>query len=143
MTCGPPTSCSCRWPRSRADSGRDGVYGHAVQFADPSAAPELQAAFAARLPQPARLTGALLAHWRAFDRVGCFDGRLRLGAAIDWCARAAHTGLRLDVLAQTVLRRRIHDHNLGLRERARYRDYLAIARGQVQRHRDLITGNSC
>lgn len=55
--------------------------------------------------------GAGLFRRRAFERVGMFDARLRLGEDTDWFARAAEHGLVVDRMEATVLMVRRHAEN--------------------------------
>ena len=108
----------------------DLVYGQVIEF---------RAAAGGRVvenpPATALLAGTALLRASAFHRVGWFRTDLRLGEFIDWCARAHETGLRMDALAQPVLRRRIHGSNTGIREHAARTDYVQVVRAALERRR--------
>jgi len=105
--------------------GLDLIYGQAIEFGGGMASP----------PQAALLAGTALLRTASFHRVGWFRTDLRVGEFIDWCARAREAGLRMEALAEAVLRRRIHGSNLGVREREARADYLEVVRAALERRR--------
>ena len=112
------------------------VCGHAVQF--PS--PELpQSALAGvridREKVPARLPGALLMHRSAFDRVGPFSTTYVTAESLDWFLRAEEIGIRSEMLPEVVLRRRVHDDNLGIRRRDTRIDFVRVLKAALDRRR--------
>src|SRR4051794_13257460 len=64
---------------------------------------------------PGLIPGTMLIKRAAFDRVGKFQGGLKVGEFIDWYARAVELKLRSLVMPQLFLWRRIHDSNQGIR----------------------------
>jgi GT2 family glycosyltransferase len=78
-----------------------------------------------------------LARADVFRAVGGFDERWRAGDFIDWFIRARERGLRHTLLPDLVLWRRIHDANLGVRERANYVDLARIIKAARDRRRTL------
>jgi glycosyltransferase involved in cell wall biosynthesis len=117
----------------------DVVYGMAVQRrirpqADAAGAPE--AADALALPAvPAYLPGAMLIRRAAFDRVGPFDTRWRLGSVVDWYARSVEAGLAQDLVPAVVYERRIHGGNLGIVASKHRTDYLGVVKAALDRRR--------
>jgi glycosyltransferase involved in cell wall biosynthesis len=83
---------------------------------------------------PARLPSALLIRRAAWARVGPLDETLRIGAPVDWYARARARGLREHLLADVVYERHIHGANLGLSAGAA-EAYFTVVRRQVRRLR--------
>jgi glycosyltransferase involved in cell wall biosynthesis len=81
---------------------------------------------------PARLPSALLIRRQAWSRVGPFDERLRIGAPVEWYARASAGGLRERLLPDVVYERHIHGGNLGLSPGAAAA-YFAVVRRQLGR----------
>jgi glycosyltransferase involved in cell wall biosynthesis len=86
-------------------------------------------------PSPGFLPGTLLARRQAFDRVGPFNTGLRVGEFIDWYARAQEAGLTTRLEPDVWLRRRIHEDNLGIRERTSQGDYLRVLKAAMDRRR--------
>jgi len=105
----------------------DLVFGQVQQFYDGGA--DLGG------PEPGILPGTLLARREAFDRVGPLTETLKLGEFIDWYARAREAGLNTRMEATVWLRRRIHEDNLGVRERASRSDYLRVLKAAMDRRR--------
>ena len=105
--------------------GVDLVYGQVIEFRGGADGP----------PTAALLPGTALLRAATFRRVGWFRTDLRLGEFIDWGARACEAGLRMDALAEPVLRRRIHGSNIGFRERAARADYVEVVRAALERRR--------
>jgi glycosyltransferase involved in cell wall biosynthesis len=119
----------------REDIALEAVFGHAVQFEDGAAA-ERSRLPAAGAAVPARLPGAMLIRREALHRVGPFDGGYRVANVVQWGLRAAECGLRTRMLDEVVLRRRIHDRNIGITNKEQVTaDYLAIARAAIGRRR--------
>jgi len=81
--------------------------------------------------------GTMLVRRSAFERVGPFDERLRVGEFLDWYSRARALGLREATLPETLYQRRIHDDNMGLRERDSRKDYLRVLKAHLDRKRAL------
>ncbi|HEY4187786.1 MAG TPA: glycosyltransferase [Polyangia bacterium] len=82
----------------------------------------------------ARLPSALLIRREAWARIGPFDETLRIGAPVDWYARASAAGLRERLLPDVVYERHIHGANLGFSADAA-EAYFAVVRRQVRRLR--------
>ena len=60
-----------------------------------------------------------------------------LGEFLDWYARAQDAGIRTHMLEDIMLRRRIHDANMGLQEKNRRADYLRVFKASLDRRRKL------
>lgn len=73
----------------------------------------------------------------AFARVGPFSETLRVGVTVDWSARAVDLGLRSATLEATVLERRLHAGNNGLRAHDARTDYVSVVRATLARRRAL------
>jgi glycosyltransferase involved in cell wall biosynthesis len=80
--------------------------------------------------QPGVCRAAMLIRRRAFDWIGPFDQSFRFVDFIDWYGRANALGLRMRLLPDVVLLRRIHATNTGRthREAQRNEDLLALKR---------------
>jgi glycosyltransferase involved in cell wall biosynthesis len=84
---------------------------------------------------PGFLPGAMLIKRSSFFRAGKFSTQWRVGEFIDWYLRAEETGLKSFLLPHVVLMRRIHDANMGIRERASRSDYVKIVKASLDRRR--------
>jgi len=113
-----------------AEPDLDAVYGLARQrWSRPGAADRESD------PVPARLPGALLIRRAAFDRVGPFETRWRLGSVVDWYARAVDAKLRMAMVPAVVYERRIHGRNLGIVAAEHRTDYLEVVKAALDRRR--------
>lgn len=117
----------------------DVVVGHTEQFAQPGL-PEAAARFEALPPahrvMPARLPSAVLIRRTGIAKAGPFRTEAAVANVVDWYARVQEAGLREVMLEQVVYRRRIHDANIGIRERERAQaDYLAVVKAALDRRR--------
>ena len=84
---------------------------------------------------PGLVPGTMLIKRDAFDRVGMFQGGLKVGEFIDWYARAVELKLRSLVMPDLFLWRRIHDSNQGIRERQSVSDYARVLKAKLDRRR--------
>ncbi len=112
----------------------DMVFGHVIQFYD------LGNNFSSEdeLPidnegQPGYLPGTMLIKRDTFFQVGLFDTEYRVGEYIDWYIRAIEIGLTEIMLPEVVLKRRIHESNIGIRARNCQTDYLRILKAKLDR----------
>lgn len=81
------------------------------------------------------VAGTLLIKRESFFKVGPFETQWRLGEFVDWYARATELGLKSHLLAYVVMKRRIHDTNIGIRERSSQVDYVRILKRALDRRR--------
>jgi glycosyltransferase involved in cell wall biosynthesis len=87
------------------------------------------------VPMTGQLASSMLIRRESFDRVGPFRTDVKLGEFVDWYMRASEKGLRSRTLAEVVLRRRIHDSNIGLRHRDSSGDYARLLKDALDRRR--------
>jgi glycosyltransferase involved in cell wall biosynthesis len=118
------------------DPSLDLVFGHLEHFVSPDLSPEQ----AARLvcpadAQPGYSATCMLARREVFERVGPFREDLDVGEFIDWMARARECGLRDAMLPETVLLRRLHRSNLGIRRRDSRGDFAVVVKAALDRRR--------
>ena len=71
----------------------------------------------------------------AFAQVGPFDPKLLAGEFGDWHLRARDLGLRIEMLDEPVVRRRVHDANLTRDSDRLAAGYLQVARLAIERRR--------
>lgn len=80
--------------------------------------------------------GAMLIRREAFDRVGEFPTNVRIGEFIDWYARAQDCGLRPLSLPETMVRRRLHHHNLTRGQEDTRAAYFDVLREALRRRQE-------
>lgn len=69
-------------------------------------------------------------------QAGTFDESLALGDYADWLVRLQALGLSMVYLDKPLARRRLHENNLGSRQKNRRKDYLEVVRRKLQRERE-------
>ena len=118
-----------------ADPELDMVLGHCVEIRQREWATRLAFPGPPEGGVPGYLPGTCLIRRAAFERVGSFEPSLRAGEFIDWLLRARARGLRIRMLPDIVLWRRLHDANHGVMERAAYSDYAQVLKNELDRRR--------
>jgi glycosyltransferase involved in cell wall biosynthesis len=114
----------------------EAVFGHVRQFVSPDVGPEAAARVRYHAEvMPGQVPGAMLIRREAFDRVGPFDPQWRVGEFVHWYARATEAGLRTVLLPDIVLHRRLHDDNVGIKQRAQSVQYVRILKAALDRRR--------
>ena len=118
------------------DAKIDAVFGHVREFISPDLDPEA----GARLRRPAEdmqwmAPNLMLIRRASFQRVGPFSADLRVGVTVDWYARALEAELKMSVVPEVVLERRLHANNNGLREQDARSQYLHVLKASLDRRR--------
>jgi len=81
---------------------------------------------------PGYVSGGMLAHQRAFDRVGRFNPELWFGDSADWFMRAKSLGVSVHCLDEVLLYHRMHANNITRRLADRSKaEWLRILRGNI------------
>ncbi|HXZ79275.1 MAG TPA: glycosyltransferase family A protein [Terriglobales bacterium] len=119
------------------DPGLDMVFGQARQLHDGE---EWNLGVSQLTCAPGELmAGMIPGTWMVrrdcFSRVGPLRTDYRIGEFIEWYARAIDMGCRATVLPDLLLWRRIHDSNLGVRERKSAPDYARVLKSALDRRR--------
>ena len=114
----------------------EAVFGSVRQFYSP----DLDVSVARRIRliaevMPGIVPGTMLIRKDAFLRVGWFVTTLRIGEFIDWHSRAVEARLRMLMLPEVVMQRRLHEANLGIRERDAAVDYVRLLKAALDRRR--------
>ena len=114
----------------------DIVFGHHQRFynRDSGADPTREAGAGTEI-LPAPLKAAMLIRRDSFFRVGLFDTTLRMGDFVDWYIRASEIKLRILMPPDVVLKRRIHDDHMSIRNRYAATDYVRIVKASLDRQR--------
>ncbi len=109
----------------------DMVMGNVEQFREtgPNTAPVSLGIFEGYL----KIT--VLVRRSALFRVGLFDPQWKTGDFIDWYIRATELPLKTVMLPDVVARRRIHETNMGIRQRDARSEYPRIMRMAMERRR--------
>ena len=124
----------CALLQSRPELGC--VFGHARQFLSPDLDPAARERIRGDgVVQPAPLPSSMLIRREAFFAVGPFSDTLSLGEPVEWYARAVEHGLRMEVLPDVVVHRRLHPWSQGFRKRGARTDYATILAARLRRRR--------
>lgn len=121
-----------------ADEGLDVVFAHMVEF-DERCRPE-GGQSERGIPRPAQHASAMLVRRNAFLRVGPFKPGLKIAEWLDWCLRAQETGLRVRMLPEVLLHRRIHGRNSGLVQIAERPNLARAVKESLDRRRLAAAG---
>jgi len=114
------------------NSGIEAVFGHIIQFEE-NAELGKDANLSRRIPGYCK--GSMLIKKASFLRVGFFDARWRIGDFIDWYKRAADKNLRISLISDIVMKRRVHSGNMSLTGEEDKRDYVRILKAAMDRSR--------
>jgi glycosyltransferase involved in cell wall biosynthesis len=78
----------------------------------------------------------ILIRRESFFRVGNFKADFKSGAFMEWFTRAKDIGLNFQIIPAILAKRRIHNTNFGIQNRAtQYQDYTRILKAALDRHR--------
>ena len=112
----------------------DLAFGLAEQFISPDLTPDQRAQLRPPPgPLPAKLKGTMLARRAAFDRVGPFGTEWKVADFIDWHERARSVGLMARIVPEVLLRRRLHESNIGRRRRDDRAEYARVTAESLRR----------
>lgn len=114
----------------------DIIFGQVQQFHSPEldesiknktyCPPELMAGYHA---------GTMLIKRDSFLRVGLFETKWQVGEFLDWYIKVTEQNLKSFMLPEVLLKRRIHDANMGISERKSRTDYVRILKASLDRRR--------
>lgn len=96
----------------------------------PGFRPELLAA-----ARPGWIMEAMMARAEVFSRIGLFDSALAVSEDSDWFARALDGGVKISVLPETLVRKRVYDGNITLSSAQTNPNLLKVLRSSIQRKR--------
>lgn len=86
-------------------------------------------------PVPGMIMECLVARRSVFERVGAFDPSFATGEDTDWYARARDMGVRIDIIPETMVRKRVHGTNASLGDPGNSALLLRALRRSVERKR--------
>jgi glycosyltransferase involved in cell wall biosynthesis len=126
-----------------ADPAMDIVFTYVQQYLSPELARDPRAGQYLVPDQPniGYSINSMLARRPVFERVGPFSEGLVLGEVIDWLARAEECDLKMQILPEVFVWRRIHGQNLTLRSRPHRPEYARIIKAALDRRRAARPGS--
>jgi glycosyltransferase involved in cell wall biosynthesis len=121
-----------------AEPNLDAVSGQLLEFHSPDLPDEARGRLRPpRVRMPGHLLQAMTFRRDAHLRVGLFESCWTIGQDMSWYMRAMEAGLRLRVLPDLVLRRRLHAANKGVRLGEHARQRLEILKAALDRRRGI------
>jgi len=115
------------------------VFGHIQNFFTPEMPDEECKRLAVPLqPLPGLLQGAMLARRQSFDRVGPFSEERSVGDFLDWYGRAMVAQVKVEMIPETVVYRRIHANNYQRTHKYQHREYLRAVKDLLDRRRRVL-----
>ena len=113
----------------------DVVTGQVQNFISPELSPDqLEQLDFATGPLPGMIPGAILARREALIKCGPFSEEIKIGDFIPWFGRARDLQLKIDILPEVVLHRRVHSTNLS-QNALRGHDYARALKQMLDRRR--------
>jgi glycosyltransferase involved in cell wall biosynthesis len=87
-------------------------------------------------PQPGYVPSTWLVRRGAFDRIGPFDTSFQIACDSDWLTRAKDAGLASEMLAESLVRWRVHGANGSYDRETMRRETFRMLRGTAARQRE-------
>ncbi len=84
---------------------------------------------------PGYIVGTLLARKSILEQVGYFDESYQYGNDSDWFFRAKDMGIAMAILPETILYKRIHNHNQCYQTKLMTNELLHLVKSSIQRQR--------
>ena len=127
----------------RMEADCDLVFGHICNFFSPDMTADARARVSVPLhPLPGLLQGSMLALRESFLRVGLFLEGQGTGDFLDWYGRAMALRLKCQMLAETVVHRRIHYANYMRTHQQERHHYVRAVKQLLDRQR-AASANPC
>lgn len=125
-----------QWAAFKADPELDLAFGYIQQFYSPELTQEEKDRLSIPIEtMPGHHAGTMLIKKEAFLRVGLFKPALRIGEFIDWYARVTELNLKRVMLPDVIMKRRIHQANLGRLQRDQRSGYVHALKAALDRRR--------
>jgi len=78
---------------------------------------------------------SLVARKSVFDRVGCFNTDYRVGSDFEWFTRSKDAGIKIKILEEVLLHRRVHGGNISSQMQIRKQNMLKMFKESIDRKR--------
>lgn len=114
----------------------DIVFTHLQQMLSPELSQQVIGNF--QTVQAGYHRGTMLIKREAFFSVGRFDQQLKMGEFIDWYLKARALHLKVHMLPDILMQRRIHGTNMGIVQRNNRTDYLKAAKMHLASKRKMM-----
>jgi glycosyltransferase involved in cell wall biosynthesis len=122
----------------------DAVFGHMQNFISPELSPEEQARIRCNSTAlPGLLQGSMLIRRETFERVGPFPEDRRMGDFLDWYGRATLANIKMHMLPDVLVRRRIHLSNFQRTHKHLRKENLLVLKKLLDQRRAAENCTSC
>lgn len=114
----------------------DMVFGYVKQFISPELSDDIKN----KIYCPSELMkgyhiGTMMVKKDAFLRIGKFDENWQITDFIDWYLKATEKGLQSYMCPEILLKRRLHNTNIGIRKRDSRNEYVRTLKASLDRRR--------
>lgn len=115
------------------------LFGHVQQFS-PDEYKTLHGKEATKI-LPGLFFGTFFIRKKDFLEIGYLQTQLHVGEFIEWFTRAKETGFKYHTLKDIVMKRRLHDTNLGLQQQSGPNNFAQILKASLDRKREQSLQN--
>jgi len=118
----------------------DMALSHVLQFISPELDPSLFSELRIpEVPVPGCLPSTVMVRKSAFLKTGGFETRWRVAEFMNWYLRALECGLKIEMLPDVLVRRRIHKaHHVVLNREAVVPEYLRALKASIRRRTEGV-----
>ena len=109
--------------------------GALVEFLCPTRSPDSANHRKVGHPRPGPISGTTMVRRQAQELVGGWSIDVKLSAFMDWLMKAKDLKLKSYQHQEVLLKRRLHDDNIGIRESASRSDYVRVLKLALDRRR--------
>ena len=121
----------------KANANEEIITGHVQQFLSPELPVVLKnkIKFSEELI-PGHVIPAMLIKQKVFYKVGLFETKWKVGAEMSWFLKTIELGIKINILPDLVLLRRIHKNNKGITNRQFISQRAQILKASLDRRRN-------
>ena len=120
----------------------DMVFGYVEQFHSPELPDNIKSKiYCPSGSMKGHHVGTMMIKRDALFRIGKFDENLNIADFIDWYLKATQAGLQSFMLPEVLLKRRLHDTNMSIRQRDFRKNYVRILKAHLDRRRAAQKNN--
>lgn len=113
------------------------LFSHAVQFITEEISEEDKSKlYCPSTPVPAQVSSTLLTLKETFNKVGGFNQDLAVSVEVDWYLRAKSLGLKIEILPDVLLYRRVHPNNSGYLNKDKKKQHVGVIKAHLDRMRN-------
>lgn len=112
----------------------DIIFGKVQQFISAELSADLnKRIYCPSEAQNGYIPSTMMTKKESFIKVGYFDDKWQLGEFIDWYLKAQEKKLTSIMLPEILLKRRLHNANMGIKKKDQHHDYIKIIKASLDR----------